>query len=324
MNQPDPTADRLVAEARRAVHESLILLSAWEGDRVRALIADLETAVESRAAMRAAAQSPADRAAEEQPAGPLLVSPPPDHAALREQIRRVCAEADGFSYENLEPHDYQTHADAVLALLPESGRAATLLDAAEAVAALREKTDVHVAVYPRYDARQKSALSDAEALLRRLAAEAPQPDTEARGGQWPCKCAHAADEHSVYGCTDNCGCEWMPRRKPDTEARQQPPASLRNRRAFVHNAITEALSAAGDWVPLSVRIAATRAALAEVDAWHAAEPASAVSQPAADGGEETRHTGGNAEDCPVCRQQIDKTVLYPWICQGAEAPPPPA
>ncbi|MEU6674815.1 hypothetical protein [Streptomyces sp. NPDC046925] len=49
-----------------------------------------------------------------------------------------------------------------------------------------------------------------------------------------------------------------------------PVVSLQNRRAHVHNAITEGLSKAGDWVPLSVRVAATRAALAEVDAWHAA------------------------------------------------------
>ncbi|WP_328903247.1 hypothetical protein OHR86_28000 [Streptomyces sp. NBC_00441] len=26
--------------------------------------------------------------------------------------------------------------------------------------------------------------------------------------------------------------------------------------------------------------------------------------------------GGNAEDCPACRPEIDKTVLYPWICPG--------
>ncbi|MGW2010928.1 hypothetical protein [Streptomyces nigrescens] len=42
-----------------------------------------------------------------------------------------------------------------------------------------------------------------------------------------------------------------------------------NRQAFVLNALTDALSAAGDRVPLSVRAAATRAALAEIDAWRA-------------------------------------------------------
>jgi hypothetical protein len=37
-------------------------------------------------------------------------------AELREQIRKACAEADGFQYEHLEPHDYQRHADAILAV----------------------------------------------------------------------------------------------------------------------------------------------------------------------------------------------------------------
>lgn len=37
----------------------------------------------------------------------------------------------------------------------------------------------------------------------------PGNDTEA-----PCGCPHPADEHSVYGCVDGCGCEWMPRRSP--------------------------------------------------------------------------------------------------------------
>ncbi|MFJ7990271.1 hypothetical protein [Streptomyces sp. NPDC096351] len=49
-------ADRLVAEARRDVHESLTFLAAPEADRVRALIADLETAVEGRTAIRDAAR----------------------------------------------------------------------------------------------------------------------------------------------------------------------------------------------------------------------------------------------------------------------------
>lgn len=60
-------------------------------------------------------------------------------------------------------------------------RAAILTEAADAVAKEREATDVNVAVYPRWDGRQKLALSAAERLLRRLAAEAPtttKPDTE--------------------------------------------------------------------------------------------------------------------------------------------------
>src|ERR1044072_1353970 len=39
-----------------------------------------------------------------------------DVPQLREQIRRACAEADGFRYETLEPWDYQTHPDALLAV----------------------------------------------------------------------------------------------------------------------------------------------------------------------------------------------------------------
>lgn len=37
----------------------------------------------------------------------------------------------------------------------------------------------------------------------------------------------------------------------------------------------------------------------------------------AEGRTEARgHTGGNAEDCPICRPQIDQPggVLYPWLC----------
>jgi hypothetical protein len=42
---------------------------------------------------------------------------------------------------------------------------------------------------------------------------------------------------------------------------------------------------------------------------------------AADETQALEHTGGNAEDCPVCRPEIDKTVLYPWICPAAVAQP---
>lgn len=73
--------------------------------------------------------------------------------------------------------------------------------------------------------------------------------------------------------------EGLLRRMADeTAATDTQAATPANRQAFVHNAITEALSAAGDWVPLSVRAAATRAALAEVDAWHAADPAAGARQ----------------------------------------------
>jgi hypothetical protein len=44
---------------------------------------------------------------------------------------------------------------------------------------------------------------------RRDASEAQQDPT-----QDGCTCDHPADEHNVYGCEDDCACEWMPKRKP--------------------------------------------------------------------------------------------------------------
>ncbi|MGW5636478.1 hypothetical protein, partial [Streptomyces sp. NPDC003832] len=67
------------------------------------------------------------------------------------------------------------------------------------------------------------------------------------------------------------------RRRPPPDGRlrrqtDQTPRPSSARQALTHNAITDVLSAVGEWVPLSVRAAAARAALAEVDAWHAADP----------------------------------------------------
>lgn len=36
---------------------------------------------------------------------------------LRALIRRACAEAEGFTFGSLEPHDYQQHADKILAVV---------------------------------------------------------------------------------------------------------------------------------------------------------------------------------------------------------------
>jgi hypothetical protein len=94
MTQPTD-ADRLVAEARRAVHESLTLLPAQEADRVRSLIADLETAVEGRAAMRATAAPPANEThgLSVQHADALwdaIATPGPHKPTFMEQHKRVC------------------------------------------------------------------------------------------------------------------------------------------------------------------------------------------------------------------------------------------
>ena len=65
------------------------------------------------------------------PAAP--VAPAADQAALRQEIRRVLAAADGFDIGQLEPHDYVDQAEAVLSVLPDPAAAlpTVLLGAAE-------------------------------------------------------------------------------------------------------------------------------------------------------------------------------------------------
>ncbi|MFF2100917.1 hypothetical protein [Streptomyces sp. NPDC058202] len=101
-------ADLLVADARRAVHESLTFLAAPEADRMRALIADLETAVEGRTAIRftAAAAVPA--------------SAPTDRLATRGRIVATIERLynEGAVYA-LEPGQADLMADALVGeLLP--------------------------------------------------------------------------------------------------------------------------------------------------------------------------------------------------------------
>lgn len=51
------------------------------------------------------------------------------------------------------------------------------------------------------DRRTTPVVEDAEA-------QQTTPDDASR-----CVCRHPADEHSVYGCADDCACEWVPRRQ---------------------------------------------------------------------------------------------------------------
>ncbi len=55
--------------------------------------------------------------------------------------------------------------------------------------------------------------------MARLGETADRIDTAgvrdaARQATKACRCPHPADEHSIYGCADDCACEWMPRRAP--------------------------------------------------------------------------------------------------------------
>ncbi|MFF0777055.1 hypothetical protein [Streptomyces sp. NPDC003720] len=219
MNHTDPTADTHVAEARRAVHESLILLPAWEADRVRALIADLETAVEGRAAMRAAAS--------------VVMSPPTSRADLRDRI----ADAIWARYPDAEPSrtglvmaNPHALADAVLAVLPEptgqaaeverwqrkydaeharhmavvgalvTDRAALLLGAADELEAPYEPES-------GYDRGRAWCVAE----LRRLAAEAQQQARCSHGcdvTRCPCLACEADDTEAG---PDRCsGCRYVP------------------------------------------------------------------------------------------------------------------
>ncbi|MFF7550905.1 hypothetical protein ACFZCU_45985 [Streptomyces canus] len=116
------------------------------------------------------------------PAG--LVAVPPT-TALRDRIRRVLAQVDGFDFDSLEPHDYQIQAAAILAVLAAGSedttttRADVLREAADAVFAL----DYDVMVGEEGDENLGSMREawdlgtiHAYKLLRRMAREAQQPE----------------------------------------------------------------------------------------------------------------------------------------------------
>jgi hypothetical protein len=145
--------------------------------------ADVERVV---AAIRTAAGQPA---------------PATDRDALRDRIRKVLAAANGFSFADLEPHNYRKAADAVLSVLPEPADRATVLDeAADALAARDPATAPLVGFHAR---------GEDVALLRRMAAEAraTEPDTgqdetdEEREDRLETERAHAEGEHAFCGPT---------------------------------------------------------------------------------------------------------------------------
>ena len=92
-----------------------------------------------------------------------VAAPPTEQAALRDRIRRVLAESDGFDFASLEPHDYQIQATALLAVLPPP---------ADRAAVLREAADV--AARFNSDCQNCAVELEVAGELRRLAAEASQ------------------------------------------------------------------------------------------------------------------------------------------------------
>ena len=101
-----------------------------------------------------------------------VAAPPTGQTALRDRIAEVLAR-----FGDVDQH---AMAAAVLAVLPAGSedttttRADALAEAIAAVEAERDATDVNVAVYPRYDQRQRNALDSGIRVLRRLAAETRQ------------------------------------------------------------------------------------------------------------------------------------------------------
>ncbi|MFH8804096.1 hypothetical protein ACH4F6_31660 [Streptomyces sp. NPDC017936] len=87
---------------------------------------------------------------------------------------------------------------AVSPVPPPTDRAAVLT---EAIAALDKGLERFFKDWPEEPKNSPWVLGwkDATTELRRMA-------TAGR-----CVCDHPADEHSVYGCADGCGCEWMPK-----------------------------------------------------------------------------------------------------------------
>jgi hypothetical protein len=103
--------------------------------------------------------------------GRQLLADAQEEIALRDRIRRVLAQIDGFDFDSLEPHDYQIQAAALAAALPASvDRADVRPTTLNAIANHLETRAVRVfrpdvEVYAEYHA--------VAAELRRVAAETP-------------------------------------------------------------------------------------------------------------------------------------------------------
>ncbi|MEV5957261.1 hypothetical protein AB0M11_26430 [Streptomyces sp. NPDC051987] len=102
----------------------------------------------------------------------------PDRAVLRDRIRRAVCEAEGFTWDSdmLEPDEYGEVADAVLAVLPSTGRAAVLREVADWLKVWRPEFFERWAVAEQD--RYEGGVDDAADELRRLAAEPQQTQTE--------------------------------------------------------------------------------------------------------------------------------------------------
>lgn len=80
------------------------------------------------------------------------------------------------------------------------------------------------------DSEKRNAMADdlirlCSLMIREeLDAAARRQEVVARQTAKTCQCPHPADEHSVYGCADDCACEWMPQRGAARQAAGQQDA----------------------------------------------------------------------------------------------------
>ncbi|MFE7899213.1 hypothetical protein ACFU3E_17120 [Streptomyces sp. NPDC057424] len=126
-------------------------------------------------------------------------SAPADRAALRDRIAEALRP---WVLDSGHGAEERAAADAVLAVLPPPvSRADGLREAADVAERVAIKR------HEQHEIEREQGALDVMTQLRRMADEA-QP------GKRRCTCSHPADEHSVYGCADDCACEWMPKRKP--------------------------------------------------------------------------------------------------------------
>ncbi|MFE0974329.1 hypothetical protein [Streptomyces rochei] len=163
----DQTTDRHVAEARRAVHESLTLLPAWEADRVRSLIADLESAVESRTAVRMAdAASAAPLPPADQPALDSLSD------TLYDALYAITPFAEKYFADEREGLRSAVRAVLDAAVLPAPvDRALVFRAAADALGGMDYDTGSSDYGYDTYRDAWNGGVMDGAALLRRVADE---------------------------------------------------------------------------------------------------------------------------------------------------------